>query len=424
MCENISSVDNLDFVMESDALGHMVMDLKQSHESLLGVAGTITLEEIHVDGVGEIDFKISPKEITAAIEEGLKESIEPEAEFEVLKEQITSAELDDLKLQLKPSFVSTGGERAAETPETKGAVVLGVRTLSEGGRVSDFTREQKNFFVWSSGLPYEIMECVLLSSCFIWYSRCTIYGAHPTPYSLQNLTLQTVKDAVMNQFVAANTEVSIVGDFFKEDIESCVMDYFGTLRPTSGAERALKHHDHTHDPGVSSVSIIVDLAGSWQNDIFVVAEPGELAEKFLQNVKYSFQSMLRGRRRRYMSGISNISIVADLVASKPCFQIGAVVHWFMGRQTQVNDDDQEIGAYMFRKTIPSMHLAPADVRWMLENVKFEIELEEVEEEDYGTTTTSPNSDWENMTQRSTPGKDQGTLIWDNDGKEGLLKFMC
>ncbi|GJZ10602.1 hypothetical protein Tco_0545361 [Tanacetum coccineum] len=57
----------------------------------------------------------------------------------------------------------------------------------------------------------------------------------------------------------------------------------------------------------------------------------------------------------------------------------------------------------------------------LDNVKFEIELEEVEEEDYGTTTTSPNSDWENITQRSTPGKDQGTLIWDNDG---LLKFMC
>lgn len=46
MSDNISSVDNLDFVMESDALGHMVMDHKQSHESLIGVAGTITLEEV------------------------------------------------------------------------------------------------------------------------------------------------------------------------------------------------------------------------------------------------------------------------------------------------------------------------------------------------------------------------------------------
>ena len=67
----------------------------------------------------------------------------------------------------------------------------------------------------------------------------------------------------------------------------------------------------------------------------MVAEPGELAEKFLQTVKYSFQSMLRGTRRRYMSDISNISTVSDLVASKPFFQIGAVVHQFIGRQTQV-----------------------------------------------------------------------------------------
>ena len=46
MSDNISSVDNLDFVMESDALGHRVMDHKQSHESLIAVAGTITLEEV------------------------------------------------------------------------------------------------------------------------------------------------------------------------------------------------------------------------------------------------------------------------------------------------------------------------------------------------------------------------------------------
>nr|GEX43802.1 phospholipase A I-like [Tanacetum cinerariifolium] len=250
----------------------------------------------------------------------------------------------------------------------------------------------------------------------------------------------------------------------------------------------LLHEKLQNSPQVGVVHLALenDSNGSilsWQNDIFVVAEPGELAEKFLQNVKYSFQSMLRGRRRRYMSDISNISTVADLVASKPCFQIGAVVHLFMGRQTQVNDDDQEIGAYMFHRTIPSMHLAPADVRWMLgawkdriiiysglygpipalikafldsgakavicpstqpehesklksfhgscdfselENVKFEIGLKEVEEEeeDCGTTTTSPNRDWENMTQRGTPGKDQGTLIWDDDDEKDLSKFIC
>ncbi|XP_043709867.1 stromal processing peptidase, chloroplastic-like isoform X1 [Telopea speciosissima] len=54
----------------------------------------------------------------------------------------------------------------------------------------------------------------------------------PTPHSLQNLTLQSVKDAVMNQFVGDNMEVSIVGDFTEDDVESCILDYLGTVRST------------------------------------------------------------------------------------------------------------------------------------------------------------------------------------------------
>lgn len=46
MIDNVSSVDNLDFIMESDALGHTVMDQRQGHESLLEIAGTVTLEEV------------------------------------------------------------------------------------------------------------------------------------------------------------------------------------------------------------------------------------------------------------------------------------------------------------------------------------------------------------------------------------------
>lgn len=46
MIDNVSSVDNLDFIMESDALGHTVMDQRQGHESLVAVAGTVTLEEV------------------------------------------------------------------------------------------------------------------------------------------------------------------------------------------------------------------------------------------------------------------------------------------------------------------------------------------------------------------------------------------
>lgn len=46
MIDNVPSVDNLDFIMESDALGHKVMDQLQGHESLVAVAGTVTLEEV------------------------------------------------------------------------------------------------------------------------------------------------------------------------------------------------------------------------------------------------------------------------------------------------------------------------------------------------------------------------------------------
>ncbi|XP_062109443.1 stromal processing peptidase, chloroplastic-like [Humulus lupulus] len=49
MIDNVSSVDNLDFIMESDALGHTVIDQRQGHESLVTVAGTIKLEEVYIE---------------------------------------------------------------------------------------------------------------------------------------------------------------------------------------------------------------------------------------------------------------------------------------------------------------------------------------------------------------------------------------
>ncbi|MFS7905139.1 hypothetical protein Hanom_Chr01g00044251 [Helianthus anomalus] len=104
------------------------------------------------------------------------------------------------------------------------------------------------------------------------------------------------------------------------------------------------HDELQNSPHVGVVHLALenDTKGSilsWQNDVFVVAEPGELADKFLQDVKCSFQSMLKGRRRRHMSHISNISTVADLVACRPCFQIGVVVHRYIGRQTQFHTFD-------------------------------------------------------------------------------------
>ncbi|KAL6996046.1 hypothetical protein U1Q18_006181 [Sarracenia purpurea var. burkii] len=374
MIENVSSVDNLDFIMESDALGHTVMDQRQGHESLVAVAGTVTLEEVnsigakvlefisdfgkpsaplpaaivacvpkkvHVDGIGETQFGITPSEITAAIRTGLEEPLEPEPELEVPKELISSSQLQELQLQCRPSFIPVvpgvnttkiydketgitqrrlsngipvnykvsrnearggvmrlivGGGRAAEMPDSRGAVVLGVRTLSEGGRVGNFSREQVELFcvnhlincslesteeficmefrftLRDNGMraAFQLLHMVLEHSVWLddafdrarqlylsYYrsipkslERSTAHKlmlamlngderfVEPTPLSLENLTLKLVRDAVMNQFVGDNMEVNIVGDFSEEDIESCILDYLGTVRATRDFEIA------------------------------------------------------------------------------------------------------------------------------------------------------------------------------------------
>ncbi|RAL44858.1 hypothetical protein DM860_003617 [Cuscuta australis] len=234
--------------------------------------------------------------------------------------------------------------------------------------------------------------------------------------------------------------------------------------------------------GVVHMALQNDMYGSiisWQNDVFVVAEPGELAEKFLKSVKFSLLSMLRGRKRKYASVITGISTVADLVSCRPFFQIGGVVHRYIGRQTQVMEDDREIGAFMFRRTVPSIHLTPDDVRWMVgawrdriiiftgiygptqslikafldsgakavicpsaepdetqsstfhgsgefnavENGRFEIGDEEMEdEEEEDSEPSSPGSDWEDSDPERN-GRANNNSIWDDDeGK--LCHFMC
>ncbi|WVZ11610.1 hypothetical protein V8G54_016140 [Vigna mungo] len=373
MIDNVSSVDNLDFIMESDALGHKVMDQRQGHESLLAVAGTVTLEEVnsvgakvlefiadfakptaplpaaivacvpknvHIEGAGETEFKISSIEITDAIKAGLEEPIQPEPELEVPKELIQSSNLEELKKLRKPTFVPVnpetdatklldeetgitqrrlsngipvnykisktetqsgvmrlivGGGRAAESSGARGSVIVGVRTLSEGGRVGNFSREQVELFcvnhlincslesteefismefrftLRDNGMraAFQLLHMVLEHSVWVddafdrarqlylsYYrsipkslERSTAHKLmvamldgderfiEPTPKSLENLTLQSVKDAVMNQFVGNNMEVCIVGDFTEEDIESCILDYLGTAQATRNHER-------------------------------------------------------------------------------------------------------------------------------------------------------------------------------------------
>lgn len=120
--------------------------------------------------------------------------------------------------------------------------------------------------------------------------------------------------------------------------------------------------------GIIHLALQNDSTGSilsWQNDVFVVAEPGELADRFLQSVKLSLSSMMRGHNRKEAYSLTKVSSVADLVARWPCFQVGGIVHRYIGRQTQVMEDNQEIGAFMFRRTVPAVHLTSEDVRWMV-----------------------------------------------------------
>ncbi|KAK7860286.1 phospholipase a i [Quercus suber] len=222
-------------------------------------------------------------------------------------------------------------------------------------------------------------------------------------------------------------------------------------------------------------NLLATYISSWQNDVFVVAEPGELAEKFVQSVKLSLLPVMRRRRRKGASVLADISTVSDLVSFRPYFQIGGIGHRYIGRQTQVMEDDQEIGAYMFRRTVPSMHLTPDDVRWMVgawrdriiictgtcgpnsglikalldsgakavicssteppetqittfhgsgelnifENGKFEIGDEEAEDEE--AEPASPVSDWEDSDLEKSG--DHTTSFWDEDEEE-LSQFVC
>ncbi|XP_028762953.1 LOW QUALITY PROTEIN: phospholipase A I-like [Neltuma alba] len=229
--------------------------------------------------------------------------------------------------------------------------------------------------------------------------------------------------------------------------------------------------------GVIHLALQNDLDGlimSWHNDVFVVAELGELAEKFLQSVKVSLLSSMKSRRRKCASLLANISTVSELVAAKPYFQIGGILHRFVGRQTLVMEDDYEVGSYLFRRTVPSLHLTPDDVRQMvgawrdriiictglhgpsaalikafldsgakavvcssneppepllthfdgsremnaLENGKFEIGEDEMEDEH---ELESPSSDWEDSDAEKL--EEQTTYIYD-DNEEELSQFVC
>ncbi|KAH9302963.1 hypothetical protein KI387_014546, partial [Taxus chinensis] len=318
-----------------------ITDFGKPHAPLPAAIVACVPKTVHKDGSGDVEFRILPEEIISAINEGLNGSIEPEPELEVPKELISASQLEHLWSQQKPSFVpvhqdgtvlklvdkDTGivqrqlsngihinykvsqneakggvlrlvvsGGRAIEIPGAQGAVIVGVRTLSESGRVDGFSREQVELFCVN-----HLINCALESTeefiCMefhfnlrdggmraafqllhmviehnVWledaFDRATqLYLSHyrampksleratahrlmramlkgderfvePSPQTIQQLTLPIVKAAVLKQFVTDNMEVSIVGDFTEEDIEACVLDYLGTVTARKSDRKA------------------------------------------------------------------------------------------------------------------------------------------------------------------------------------------
>ncbi|CAI7791721.1 unnamed protein product [Closterium sp. NIES-54] len=420
MTDAIHSIDSLDFLMESFALGHAVLDPEQSFECLSAIAPTIELEDVnaaaaevlefvaeygkgeaprpaaivvcvptrmHVQGgeggrekgeersgsgsgsgsgngamvqssssaaaaggagagvgatASDVVFEVTPEAVRDALLAGLREDVQPEDEVEVPRTLISDAELAELQQKIRPRFVpfpptegnaadvapsewrvrqynkETGiiqrrlsngirvnmkvtdneakggvlrlvfpGGRAKEDPQGAGEVAVGVRTLSEAGRVGEYSREQVELFCLANLVNCMLEadeECVALDLHFAtrygglkasfqllhmllqhpaWdedalerakqaylsfyrslpksLERLTaskLMGAmfdgdtrllDPHPAIVSNLTLDTVRHAVMQQLLSGNIELSIVGDFSEEEMTDHILKYLGTV---------------------------------------------------------------------------------------------------------------------------------------------------------------------------------------------------
>jgi predicted Zn-dependent peptidase len=62
----------------------------------------------------------------------------------------------------------------------------------------------------------------------------------PSPQAIEKLTLPVVQEAVMQQLVPSNMEVCVVGDFSEEEVESCLLDYLGTVTAKKTDDHVLK----------------------------------------------------------------------------------------------------------------------------------------------------------------------------------------
>jgi len=174
---SVPSFENLDFVMESDALGHTVMDQVQGHEALLQVADSITVEDVNVVGrqilgyVADFGRDVQERDEEAGVATAVVACVpaaynadvddETEAPFEITSEQIAAVlaapqedlemledihvpehlidpeRVEQLVVEREPAFVSmadSGEVGPLPPPDPETGVVQ--RRLSNGMRIN------------------------------------------------------------------------------------------------------------------------------------------------------------------------------------------------------------------------------------------------------------------------------------------------
>ncbi|KAL3676501.1 hypothetical protein R1sor_026449 [Riccia sorocarpa] len=108
--------------------------------------------------------------------------------------------------------------------------------------------------------------------------------------------------------------------------------------------------------GIVHLALHSDQIGmimNWKSDIISVAEPGEMAEGFLQTVVANMRIGVTGKaRKKRDSQLPKFSSFSSLVASCPRFMIVGGLHRFMGRHTQFAGlnfaDSLESGAHVLK----------------------------------------------------------------------------
>lgn len=100
--------------------------------------------------------------------------------------------------------------------------------------------------------------------------------------------------------------------------------------------------------GVIHLNCVSDLEGivlRWQHDITAIAEPSAVANLFIECAKYPSK-----QSQKFTS-------LYEMCSSVPSVEVEGVLHTFIGKHLQADSNDGQLGAYLFKRTIPLEYLS-------------------------------------------------------------------